>query len=56
MIIKVLFQINNTKNNGKTLLRFLSILVSLNLNLLAKEILKIQRLFWPEKFIRYIVG
>jgi len=54
-MVKVLLQIINTKNNGTYFLTFFSIYAYLNLNLLAKENLKIQSLFWPEKFIRYIV-
>jgi hypothetical protein len=56
LVTNILFQITITKNTG---VHFLSVFSNLDVSkskLISKENSKNTILFWPEKFIRYIVA
>ena len=55
-IINILFQVIATKNTGSHFLRFFCVLDVSKSKLISKENSKNTILFWPEKFIRYIVA
>jgi hypothetical protein len=56
LIINILFQIVFAKNTGTLFLPFFSNLDMSKSKLISKENSKNTILFWPEKFIRYIVS
>lgn len=56
LIINILFQISLTKNTGAHFWPFFSNLDVSKSKLISKGISKNTILFWPEKFIRYIVS